>query len=113
MAFNTIVIDTRTFNSTGTGLYSLSTAIYGAAMNALRIIPGKKAGKTGPTSFSVTRLLEKDVTEGTTVTRRKLSVSVQCVVPSGFTALEVDNAVADISTFLTEATVNRVLLGES
>lgn len=116
MAFNTITIDSRIFSSIGTGLYNLATSVFGSVMNALRIVPGKKAGKTGPTSFSVTRIIEKDILgEGVLAipTRRKLSVSVQAVVPDGFEAVDVDNAVHDIDLFLTTENVNRILLGES
>jgi len=115
MAFNTITLGSRIFNSIGTGTYNLSTSVFGNVMNAFRIVPGKKAGKTGPTSFSVTRLIEKDITidGNTTPTRKKLSVSLQAVVPDGFTATDIDTATDDIASFLTAETVNRILLGES
>lgn len=115
MAFNTITLDSRIFSSIGTGLYNLSTSVFGAVMNAIRIVPGKRAGKTGPTSFSVTRIVEKDIwLEGVaTPTRRKMSVSLQAVVPDGFVAADVDFATNDIALFLTTETVNRILLGEA
>lgn len=113
MAFQTITIGSSTFNSVGAGKYSLSTVLFGQPANGINLSPGKKQGKTGPTTASVSRVLEKDVTVGDTVERRRMVITMQMSVPDGFLAGEVNAAAVDISTFLGIGSVTRLLLGES
>lgn len=115
MAFNTITVANLVFNSIGNGIYNLATKVFGDAPDGFRIIPGKRAGKTGPTTFTLTRFQEKDVVfEGVAAPKRvRLSVATQVTVPDGFTALEVSTLMSSSAAFLTEANVNRILLGDS
>lgn len=116
MAFNSITIDTRTFNSVGNGSYSLSTVEFGEPENTIKITPGRASrGASGvsTTSCAVTRHLGKDVTVGSDTERRRATVNVNVVVPTGFTAVEIDALIADISTFVSVDNLTRILLGES
>lgn len=113
MAFNTITIGADTYNSVGRGSYQKSTVAFGSPSNLVKVTPGTYSAKSKTTSCAVSRHLEKDVTVGTAVERRKLSVVLQMVVPDGFTASEVDTLTADISTFIDTANLTRILMGES
>lgn len=113
MAFNTITVGARTYNSIGLGEYSLSTLTFGSPQDRFKISPARKSGKDGPVQFSVTRVIEKDITVGTVVTRKRASVTVQFSYPDGFTAVEGDSYLNDIDSFLDVSNINRLLLGES
>lgn len=113
MAFNTVSISGRVFNSIGNGIYQISTVGFGQAANLLKITGGKKANKEAPTTCSVSRHLEKDIIASGVSTRRKASVVLQISAPEGFTTAEIDELIADISTFADPTTLTRILMGES
>lgn len=114
MAFNTITISAKIFNSIGTGLYNLSTVAFGQPWDSIKIVGGKVVGKAKPvTTFSVTRSLEKDITEGDVVQRRKASITHQITVPQGFTMSEVKGLNDDLAAFLTSENLTRIAMGES
>lgn len=112
MSFHPIVIDTRTWNQTGSGLYTLSTTTFGGVTDQWKIAGGKTSA-TGITNASCTRIREKDVTVGTDVVRRKLAIVMQIQSGSGFTSTEIDAALADLSTLWTVPFIDRLMLGES
>lgn len=113
MAFQTIVVGANTYNSVGPGLYQRSTTVFGSPGSLFKISAGKVSSKEGPTTATVTRQLEVDVTTGTLVSRNKLSVSLQVQIPKGFTPLNITALIADIQGFCTEANLTRLLMGES
>lgn len=113
MAFQIVTIGVNVFNSVGNGLYQLSSVLFGAPGNMVKITGGKKSSKTSPTSASISRHLEKDFTVNGVLQRRKCSVVLQLSVPEGFTTEEVDGLVSDLSTFADPTTLTRILMGES
>jgi hypothetical protein len=113
MAFGTITTNGKTFNSIGTGLYQLSTVVFGAASNLFKITGGKKANAKAPVGATISRHLEKDIVEGAVTLRKKASVVLQVTVPSGFTTAEIDGMVTDIDLWVSTANLDRLLMGES
>lgn len=110
MSFGSISIGANVYNSISKGLYNKSTVAFGQPLDLIKLSPGRVSN--GKTSASVSRHLEKDVTEGGIVYRRKLSVIDQMIVPVGFTTTEVDTLVSDIATLVTVDFLSRLLLGE-
>lgn len=113
MAFNSITIGSQVFNSIGNGMYSLSTVGLNDPANGIKLSPGKKSSANSPTTASVTRYIEVDVTVSGVTTRKRCAVTVQLSVPKGFTSNQVDTLLSDISTFVDATTATRLLLGES
>jgi hypothetical protein len=113
MAFGTLLIGADTYNGAGPGEYVKSTVLFGQPTNAIKLAPGKRANAKAPTTFSVTRVLEKDVTVSDEVIRRRMTVNVQMNVPDGFTMAEVDLAIGDIATLASDSFLTRLALGES
>lgn len=113
MAFGTLTVGTDTFNSVGPGEYMKSTVLFGQPSDMFKLAPGKKANAKAPTSFAVTRILDKDFTVGTEVTRRRCSVSVQVNVPDGFTMNEVDLLLLSASDLCSVSFLTRLAMGES
>lgn len=113
MAFNSIVIGSKTYVSVGLGEYSLSTLTFGQPMDRFKISPAKTAGKNGPVAFSVTRVMEKDVTVGSDTVRKRLTATCQISAPVGFLANEVAWLIDDLDAFLYQANIDRLLLGEN
>lgn len=113
MAFGTLTVGADTFNSVGPGEYMKSTVLFGQPADMFKLAPGKKANAKAPTSFAVTKVLDKDFTVGTEVTRRRASVSVQINVPDGFTMAEVDTMLLSVSDLCTQTFLTRLALGES
>lgn len=114
MAFNSIIIEGHTFNGIGAGTYQLSTVVFGQPSNLLKISPGAVNAKTGITTASISRHLEKDfpaIAGG--LERRKLSAILQLQMPLGFTVEEGDGLIAHLSAFATSETLNRIMMGES
>lgn len=114
MAFPPITVNTRTFNQSSDGRYVLSTVTFGTPSNYIQIKGGSLSKDRKLITAAITRVLEKDVTVGTTVQRR--SASVQCIIQvpaTGFTSAELDAMASDISEFITVANLDRVLSGES
>lgn len=112
MALNTITIAADTFNSVGPGLYALSTLTFSDPVNSIKVLPAKRSGKTGPTTLTIVRTIEKNVTVGTATERRKMVVSTQFSVPDGFTANEARNATSYIDNLFNQFGT-RILMGES
>lgn len=112
MSFGTITIGTKSFNNVGAGIYSRSTLAYGDPSDMIKISPGSRS-KSGVTSATVSRHIEKDVTVSGVVSRRKMSVIVQIVAPGGFSSTEVDAALDELDTFVTATNINDILLGRS
>lgn len=113
MAFNSITIGSVTFVQTGPGLYQNNTVQFGQPDDLIKIIPGRQTQKNGPTLSTVSRIWQKDIAVGGVTTRQKMTVSLQFSVPVGFTTAEADAMASEISTFITAATLNRILMGES
>lgn len=114
MPFAPISVNTKTFNQAGDGKYMLSSVTFGSPANYFTIKGGSLSRDRKLVVSSVSRNLEKDVTvNGDTV---RLTGSVQLVISipsSGFTSTEIDVLTSDISEFLTTATLDRLMAGES
>lgn len=112
MPFGTITSQTLSYAPRQEGVYALSTLAFGAPSNQF-IVRGAQPN-ANPRRISVSRVLQKDVTEGGVTTRKTATVTTSVVVPStGFTATEIDSLVTDISNFFTDDTVTRMSMGES
>lgn len=114
MPFGTITVNTKSYAPRDAGVYVLSTAQFGDPLNEFRLRPGTK-NKAGATTTSVTRLFQKDVTVGSAVERRQAIVTLNVAIPSvgGITTAEVDGLASDISEFITQDTLSRLLQGEA
>lgn len=113
MPFHPITLDTRTFNQAGVGLYSNSTVNFSSPIDLIKINGGKRNGTTRAVTATIQRVLEKDVTEGTDVFRRKATVTIQFSVPAGFTSTEVRAMLGDGYTFASVSNLDRVFMGDS
>jgi len=113
MPFGTITSGANSFEPRSPGIYSLSTVVFTDPKNEFRIRGASASGKTRTTS--VQRFVEKDITVAGVTTRLGNSVNLQVSIPemSTLTATEVDALATDIATFLTAATISRLLQGES
>lgn len=112
MSFHPLVIDSRTYNQTGSGVYTNSTVSFGGLADSFKIAPGREA-KGGQVNASISRHVEKNVTINGVPTKRRVSAVLQIQSDVGFTATEIDALIADISTFVVPANLDRILLGES
>lgn len=113
MPFGNITVNSRTFNPRIPGEYSLSTVAYNDPANSLRI-KGATRSKDSILRGSMSRIIQKDVTVGSSVVRKTATITVSLQVPDkDFTATEIDDALSDLSAFATSDTVGRLLLGES
>lgn len=111
---STTVGGAKTWNESGPGVYAESTVLFGQPKSLLKITRGTPNIKTGLTTCSVSRVLEKDVIINGLPNRRTMSVSLQISIPTipDFTVSMVDDAAGLISEFLTATTLDRVLKGE-
>lgn len=89
-----------------------STVTFGGASNYIQISGGKRNSKTGITSASISRIMQKDITVGSVTERRSLSCQLVIQAADGFTTTEVDALVLTISDFVTTANLERILQGE-
>lgn len=114
MPFGNIVAQTVTFEPRTPGLYSKSGLQFTDPANEFRV-RGGTPGKGGSTSSSVTRVLQKDVTVGSSVVRKSAALSLQIQAPTdgGFTSAELDSMATDIAEFLTATTISRLMQGEA
>lgn len=117
MAFDSLTIGSLTFNSIGGGRYRLSTLGFSDPTNEVKLTPGRVSkAKDGVSTVyaGITRHLEKEVeVPGSDATKlAKASITVQIVVPHGFTVTETDGLLGDVSELATEAFLNRLLMGE-
>lgn len=113
-AFGTITVNSKNFVPTIPGTYVIDTSLYNGPQNFFKLSGGKRANKTAPVTFSITRVFEKDFDIGSgELQRRKLTVSVQISCADGFTGLEIDGLISDIDSFSTSGNINGMLLGKS
>lgn len=113
MPFGTITAQTLTYEPRSTGKYTRSSVAFGQPDNSF-IVRGTNALTADPLRASVSRVLQKDVTIGGSVTRKTATVTLSFVAPSSdFTAAELDSLAADLSEFITSSTVSRLFMGES
>lgn len=110
MPFSPITVNTKTFNASGpAGRYMLSTVGYGSPLDYFKIVGGKK-NSAGFTTATVSRVQEK---LGADNVIYSTVVSVPMTISPIATPTEVDVLVSDISEFVTQAILNRILMGES
>ncbi len=111
MSFHPVIIGSDTFNQTGDGIYTKSTVTFGAPTNQVKVIPGR-ASKTG-VSASVSRRVEKDLVVNGVTSRVSATVTFQVQAATGFTSVEIDTLLSEISTFVDQPRLDRILLGEA
>lgn len=111
---STTVGGAKTWNESGPGTYAESTVLFGQPRSHIKITRGTPNNKTGLTTCSVSRVLEKDVTVNGVLSRRLMSVTLQISIPTipDFTVAMVDDAAGIISEFLTATSLDRILKGE-
>lgn len=111
MPYGNITAQTKVYQPRSPGIYSLTGVSFDQPSDEFRL---KGATKGATRTASVTRVVQKDVTVGSDVSRLGMSVSLQIQIPSNaaFTSSMVDSAAVDISEFLTPETVSRLLQGE-
>jgi hypothetical protein len=112
MAFSTLTIGPKTFNSIGNSLYRLSTVVFGGLDNDVKLTRGVK-NKNGVTTASITRRVMGEFTEGDSTVRRVMSITVNMTVPEGFSADEAVASINDINTWSTASNLTRLFMGES
>lgn len=114
MPFSPIVVNTKTFNQAGDGRYLLSTVSFGSPLEYLQIKGGSLTKDRQNIVWTVSKVLQKDVTVNGVTERRQSSLQLICTSPvTGFTTAEFDAGASDISEFLTTSTLNRLFAGES
>lgn len=111
MSFHPITMDTKTWNESGPGRYMESTVTFGGPQNFLRITPGA-TNKSGLTTCTVTRHLEKDVTLNGVTSRQYAKLVCTFEMSPGLTVNDADLLAANVSEFLSPATLTRILNGE-
>lgn len=111
MSFHPITLATKTWNEVGPGRYMDSSVTFGAPLNYIQLKPGSFNQKTKTTSAAITRVLQKDVTSGSAVTRNSASASLIYQFGPGFTTAELDALASNISDWITVANLELLLLG--
>lgn len=115
MPFSPITVGANSWTQSGpTGRYMLSTLSFGDPLNYFQVSgcsPVK--GKPGTVAGGVTYVFEKDVTVNGITTRRRLTLQTIITADPGITAIEVDASLQSVSDWLTPATINRIMNGES
>lgn len=113
MPFGTIVSNAKNYEPRQPGFYTLSTVVFGQPSNDFRI-KGAIPSKDGILRSSVSRVLEKDVVVAGGSVRKNAIVTLSIATPAAdFTGTELDDLASDISTFITAATISRLMQGES
>jgi hypothetical protein len=114
MPFAPITVNTKTFTQAGDGRYMRNTVTFGNPSDYFTIKGGSRSRDGSVFTAAITRVLEKDVLQNGITSRRAMSVQVIISVPPfGFTSADADSLALDISEFLTVATVDRLMAGES
>lgn len=113
MPFEPITVGSKTFTRTIEGKYLLTPIVYNAPTQFITVKGATLNRDRTLVSGTISNTLEKDVTEGGTVTRRKQVVRVTIESAPGFTAAEADAQLNEISAAFDEGKLNRFLAGES
>lgn len=113
MPFSPIAVNSQTFNQAGSGRYMLSTVTFGAPLNYVNVKGGALNPKSGITTGSVSRVVQKDVTVDGKTVRQQLSIQLIVQTQSGFTAAEIDAGTSDLNGLVDATFINRWLNGES
>lgn len=113
MALQSLNLGSLVFNSIGQGRYMNSNVTFGDPRDFFTISGGTYNKKTGLTTASVSRTIEKEVANaggGTSV--QAMSVQVIIQVPVGFNTTEIDTTLQQSSTLVTGELLERILQGE-
>lgn len=115
MPFGTISVSSGDFSPRNPGVYSKDSVGFTDPSDEFRIRGSQGNTKNGNKSVSVTRYLQVDVTQGSDTVRKNCFVTLNITLPSGVstTAAVLDTLVNDISQFVTEGTITRLMQGES
>lgn len=113
MPFSPITVNTKTFVQSGTNRYMLNSVSFGQPLNYFKVSGGTSRAKEGGVTASVTRVIEKDVVVAGSTVRKSCTVQLVIQTSPEFSSGDVDVMASDISEFLTIATLDRVLNGES
>lgn len=110
MTFHPLSIGSESFNQVGPGKYMKSTVTFGSPKDYIQIKGGTYNRKTGVTTASVSRQVEKHVDSESEADLASVQVVIQ--VPGSFTTSEIDNILLSLSDFLEVASLERLLQGE-
>jgi len=112
MPFSPITVNNKTFVQSGSNRYMLSTVAFGQPLNYIKVSGGTQRSATSSVTASVTRVIEKDVVVAGSTVRKSCTVQLVVQTTPDFTSGDIDGMASDISEFLTNATLDRVLNGE-
>lgn len=114
MPFGTITAQTITYEPRKPGIYQKTGLALGAPANEYRISGASPKGLKDLV-FSVTRVLDKDVTINGTIVRKRALHTQTTTVPSDstFTSAELASLCVDGQVFGTAANIVRMASGES
>lgn len=112
MSFTSLTAQTRTYEPTAAGIYVLSTLSFGDPDDSIVVRAASQSGE--PRRFSVSRVLQKDVTVAGDTLRKTATVTNSVVVPSlGFTATDLRGMVLDLADVLSTSNITDILFGRS
>lgn len=116
MPFGTIIgsILNQIFEPRSPGLYARASASFADPKDEFRL-SGASTKRDGSRSGAITRLLQIDVTTPGGIVRKQAVLTLNISVPSdgSVTSAMVNSMVEDVSLFVTETTVSRLLQGEA
>lgn len=113
MSYGTITTTTTTFEDRGNGLYVDASKLFGEPSNTLKI---RSNSNPKAPSVVVTRAKQIDYLSPVTSKVTRILGTVQVVItvpPAGFTPVELDNMLAEISQFATSTSLSEMLQGKS
>lgn len=116
MPFGTITSQTISYEPRRPGIYQRAGLPIGSPADEFRFSGASSSAKSKKLSVSLTRLREKDfVAPGTVLPSRETilgTLNLQFPTSGAFTSAEVISLIADFSTALTAAVLNRMAAGE-
>lgn len=114
MPFGILTAQTLTFEPRKPGVYQRAGLALGAPTDEIRFAGASPNGKSKLLSMSATRIKQKDVTVGTTVTRKMAIVTVNVQLPDdgSFTSTEGDSLLVDLNEVITAALLVRLAASE-
>lgn len=122
MPFGAITVNSKTYNPAQEGIYMYSGYTFGTGKDYFKISGAKRSKNSSALVCAVSRIVDIEIVSANPSSPDYRPMSCQLVIslPNNVTFVNggdvitvADNAVADISSFLTSTTINRLLAGES